>query len=321
VTETTALPIHDSWRGLTVQEYLALLWPDRSRRALDALFANGRIQSKGQAVARDRSVDSLADLTLRGSLDDVPAIPLPDAGALPEVRILHEDDRFVVLDKPSGLSVVPTRDGSAASCLAFLIQRELSSRPHKPVSEYRRYRVVHRIDRLTSGVLIVAKTSEIERRIGSDFESRRIQKEYSAILAGSPEAARVTIDCPIGPGRKGKMRALGESRPDYRSATTCFEIIDRFENFTYVRALPTTGRTHQIRVHAWAIGHPLAIDPMYGRHPDVEPHDLDGIDRLTLHARRYTLPDDWDEPRSFESPLAEDFGAALDGLRDSRSTV
>ena len=317
MTATTALPLHDDWRRLTVDEYLALLWPDRSRRALDTLFASGRIRSRGQPVARDRVVADLQNLTLVGSLDDVPSIPLSESRNVPGLQILHEDDRFVVLDKPSGLSVIPTRDGTTASCLSFLIQRELDERTRKPPADYRRYRVVHRIDRLTSGLVILAKTSEVERQIRMDFEARRVTKEYSAILAGSLEAARCTIDCPIGPGRKGKMRALGEPRPDYRSAITVFEPVERFDGFTFVRASPATGRTHQIRVHAWAIGHPLAVDPLYGRHPNRNPAPLPGMDRLTLHAHRYTLPATWDQPRSFESQLPEDFCAALDRLRET----
>src|SRR5262249_23641976 len=131
------------------------------------------------------------------------------------------------------------------------------------------------------------------------------------LLSGVVEPARFTVHCPVVPGRKGKMRAAPwpEGEPS-RDALTEFDVVERFLAFTLVCARPVTGRTHQIRVHAWAAGHSLAVDPLYGRKEKFE-----GVERLTLHALRYELPETWGEPRSFECPLAEDLKAAIDQNR------
>jgi 23S rRNA pseudouridine1911/1915/1917 synthase len=216
------------------------------------------------------------------------------------------------------LSVVPDRSGGNGSCLEFLTRRELHARSSKPPSEYRRLRVVHRIDRWTSGLVMVAKTPVAERKIAADFEARRMRKEYLAIVSGSVEPARVVVDCPVGPGRKGKMRAVTGGDRGGKAARTTFDVLERYGDLTLVSARPDTGRQHQIRVHAWVMGHPLAIDSLYAVGPDACGGPLVGIDRLTLHAYCYTLPPDWDEPRRFCCPPAMDFRRALDALRRAK---
>jgi 23S rRNA pseudouridine955/2504/2580 synthase len=110
--------------------------------------------------------------------------------------------------------------------------------------------------------------------------------------------------------------ARAAKRGAAKGAVTRFEVVERFADTTLVRAVPFTGRTHQIRVHAWATGHPLAVDPVYGEEvPPGAREPLAGLEGLSLHAHRYTLPPDWDEPRSFTCPLTEGFRAALAALR------
>lgn len=316
------LPLHEEFRGWKLIEYLGVLWPDRSQSALIGLFARGSIRSGGRPVGIDVLVGTLQDLELAGPLDDIPAI-LPDEGsglAAPGEgpSILHEDDRIAVIGKPSGVPVVPDRRGGTESVLGFLTRRELAARASKAPAAYVRPRIVHRIDRLTSGLVIVAKTPEAERKLGADFEGRRVEKEYLAILAGVVAPVRFAVNCPVVPGRKGKMRAepIEGEEDGWGSGrgVTDFEVVERFARHTLVRAFPRTGRRHQIRVHAWAAAHPLAIDPVYGKPPPAG-GTLPGIERLTLHAFRLRLPEDWPEPRTFECPPPEDFRAALDRLR------
>ncbi len=312
------VPLHAELRSWPLIDYLGLLWPDRSHRALLDLFARGRVRSGGKPVGARRPVGELSDLALAGSLDDVASIYLgeDETDTAGNLRILHEDHRLIALSKPSGLPVVPDREKRAGSVLGFLIRRELAARTSKPPGEYLRYRVVHRIDRLTSGLVIVAKTPEAERQLALDFERRQVKKEYLAILAGVVEPACLAVNCPVVPGRKGKMRAepAGKGkRGSGRSALTELEVLERFRDFTLVRAMPLTGRTHQIRVHAWAAGHPLAIDPLYGARP-AGPRPP-AIDRLTLHALRYELPETWEAPRVFVCPPPRDFEAAVKALQ------
>lgn len=315
------IPLHRELGDLAAIDYAALLWPDRSRREILGLFTRGRIRSGGRAVRPRERVGDLSELALEGSLEDVERMPGTDPEARTEgspVRILYEDGRFAVLEKPSGVPVVPARGGPAESCLAFLVRRELAERPRKSPSEFVRYRVVHRIDRLTSGLVIVAKTGEAERRLAFDFERRRVRKEYLALLEGEVLAARVVVNCPVVEGRKGKMRAAAApgARPGRlgKGAMTRFDVLERLGNFTFVRAVPASGRTHQIRVHAWAAGHPVAGDPLYAG-PGAGRPSPPGLARLALHAHRYALGEDWAEPRAFECPLAGDLEGALRALR------
>jgi len=312
------LPLHGEWTSLPLIDYLCLLWPDRAQRTIRELFANGLVRQGKMPVSPRTRVGEVDELTLHA---DPEAIPRMFSGPPPEPRcepgILHEDERLVVLSKPAGLSVVPDRSEARGSCLEFLARREILARAAKPPREYLRPRVVHRIDRWTSGLVIVAKTPDAERRLAADFEARRVRKEYLAIVSGSMAPARVVVSCPVGPGRKGKMRAVAAGARGGRDARTTFDALERLGDVTLVRALPETGRQHQIRVHAWVMGHPLAIDPLYAVGPDAyHGPPLAGIDRLTLHAHRYTLPPDWDEPRSFCCPPPDDFQRALDALRE-----
>ena len=322
------IPIHDSFRSLTVMEYLSILWPERSQRTLIALFKSGEIQSRGKPVSRGQPLADFDQLTLTRDLNDLPSILTtnPDSSFPSSIEILHEDHRLLVLSKPSGVPVIQDMEKKIESCLEYLIRRELRARESKSPAEIIRYRTVHRIDRFTSGLVLFARTLEYERQFSKEFEGGRIAKEYLAMVQGIVPAARITVDCPIGPGRKGKMRALpaseGQSSDSQspRHALTHFEVLERFKETTLVRARPKTGRTHQIRVHAWAAGHPLAIDSLYRVGQYLKNQiSVPGIDRLTLHAHRYTLPNTWEAPRKFECPIPKDFSKALDALRETFS--
>jgi 23S rRNA pseudouridine1911/1915/1917 synthase len=240
------------------------------------------------------------------------------------IEILFEDPRIVVLSKPSGVPVVPDRSRGVESCLGFLVRRELRSRREKLPGEFCRPRTVHRIDRLTSGLVLFAKTAEDERQLGGAFETREVEKEYLALLGGVVEPARFTVNCPISTGRKGRMLAspLGAGgRTSGKAALTRFDVLERFHDSTWVVARPRTGRTHQIRLHAWASGHPLAVDPLYAASSVGDGLGLPWApDRLTLHAFRYTLPKRWGTPRVFECPLPADLERALDRLRRTRDS-
>ena len=321
-----SLPLHDEWGSLSVIDYLALLWPAASRRAIEQAFARGQVRSGGRPIAMARTVAELRDLTLHC---DSQALKRPEATPRSEDSgerlppVLFEDDRFVVVEKPAGMSVVPARDREDASLLDLLVRRELRERASgaKSIAAFVRFRVVHRLDRWTSGLVIIAKTAAVERQLAAEFEARRVDKEYHAIVAGVMTPALLTVNCPIAPGRKGRMRA--ELRPDAKPALTTFEVVERFADATWVRARPLTGRTHQIRVHAWAAGHPLLRDPLYG--PSQERlarsalADLTTDLKLTLHARRYGLPAEgpsaWDSPRVFEAPLPAAFRETIERLR------
>ena len=307
--EDLELSLPPFFEDYTVIEYLALLYPQLPRRSLRPLFADGKVRSGKLPVSPRARLGDLAELSLVGGVTGIEPMAMGKRGG--GIGILHEDDQVVVLVKASGVPVVPDRQKELESCLAFLLRRELREREGKPVEKYIRPRVVHRIDRLTSGVVIFAKTPAAERKLSASFEARQVRKEYLAIVLGDMVAFRKTISVPIDRGRKGRMRwgAAG------KSSETVFEAVERFGTFALVRARPLSGRTHQIRVHALAAGGPLAVDSLYRPSATWAWGQLQGSDRLTLHARSLELPGDWEGERSFSCEPPEDFSRALEELR------
>ncbi len=193
--------------------------------------------------------------------------------------------------------------------------------------------IVHRLDRDTSGVIVVAKTNPVHLALSAQFESRDVYKEYFAITLGKVQMDRDVIRAPIGPHpyQRDKM-AIREGHPQSRDAETWFEVIERFDGYTAVKLMPKTGRTHQIRVHLAHIGAPVLCDRQYAGHAQVtrgqlarrlarreppQPGDDDVLlDRQALHACRLEINHPiTDERLKFESPLPPDIDRVWQALR------
>ena len=277
-----------------------------------------------------------ASLRLRaGSRVAVQQIEVPREGPVPQdipLTILHEDDAIVVVDKPAGMVVHPAKGHWAGTLASALAHRfgALSGRggPTRPG-------IVHRLDRDTSGVIVVAKNDQAHEALSAQFKSRHVEKEYVAIVVGVPELDRDRIDEPIGdhPTHRQK-KAIRRTDPNARPAVTEYEVVERFAGYALVRALPKTGRTHQIRLHLAHIHHPVLCDRLYGGRAiltelELIPRDKIGqhtaadqaaqrtlLERHALHAHRLALVHPASGERmEFVAPLAADMERTLAALR------
>lgn len=227
-----------------------------------------------------------------------PADPAP-SGSEPRLSIPYEDEYLLVVDKPAGVVVHPSRGHHAGTLAQSLGDRarggEDAARPG----------IVHRLDRDTSGLLVVAKSEEVHRALKSLLSTRRLHREYAALVEGHLSARGGTIDAPIGRHPRDRLRmSIGSVAP--RQARTHFEIERVLPSSTLVRVELETGRTHQIRVHMAAIGHPVCGDPLYGTVGRF------GLRRQFLHARRlcFTHPVTG-APVDVRSELPAELGDAL----------
>ncbi|HEY2839680.1 MAG TPA: RluA family pseudouridine synthase, partial [Pirellulales bacterium] len=252
------------------------------------------------------------------------ARPLPQAEEI-ALDILYEDEWLAAINKPPGMVVHPAKghwSGTLTAALQFhfnqLSTAGGASRPG----------VVHRLDRDTSGVIVIAKDDRTHRQLAAQFENRTIEKEYFAIVTGQPDRDRDWVDLPIGlhPYQREKM-AVRHNDPNSREARSFYEVIDRFDSFATMRVAPKTGRTHQIRVHLQSIGCPVLCDRFYGaramitrgeiRHDPSDTAPL--LERQALHALRLSLTHpETGEPITFTAPLPADMQGVLSELQSFR---
>jgi 23S rRNA pseudouridine1911/1915/1917 synthase len=221
--------------------------------------------------------------------------------------IAYEDDHLLVIDKPAGLVVHPAR-GHRTGTLSQLLGAAAAGGP-----DPERAGIVHRLDRNTSGLLVIARSDEAHRRLQRALAQRRIVREYLALVHGRPPARTGTIEAPIGRDPRVRTRmAIGGAHP--REARTHFEIERPLGPFTLLRLRLDTGRTHQIRVHLQAIGHPVAGDPEYGpRAGAADAPGALGLERQFLHAARLSFAHPFTAaPIDVASPLPPDLRAALE---------
>ena len=219
-----------------------------------------------------------------------------------ELVLAYEDEHLLVVDKPAGLVVHPAR-GHREGTLAQLLTGRIAGG-----EDPARAGIVHRLDRDTSGLLVVARSEEVHRKLQALIQSRQLEREYLALVEGRPPARTGTIEAPIGRDPRVRTRmAVGGNMP--RQARTRFTLERSLSGYSLLRLRLDTGRTHQIRVHLKSIGHPVAGDPEYGT------VGLLGLERQFLHATRLAFPHPvTGEPVEAHSPLPVDLREALERL-------
>ncbi len=301
--------------GQRLDLFLVTLLPGQSRSSIQRLIKEGRVQlGSGREVRANATVRAGEEIVVSVPAP-TPAMPQPEALQVP---IVYEDGDLLVVDKPAGMVVHPAAGHASGTLVNALLHQveDLSG-----IGGEQRPGIVHRLDRGTSGLLVVAKHDASHRALVAQFQERAIEKEYIALAWGVVHAGR-RIEEPIGrdPEHRKKMTTRRARRA--REAVTRVTAAEELGGVSFLHLRIATGRTHQIRVHLHAIGHPVVGDTLYGGvHRRVAPH-LHAVQRLErpfLHAARLAFTHPGDGRRmEFESPLPDDLQAVLDDLREAR---
>ena len=293
--------------GMRLDQALARMLPEHSRSRLRAWIDEQRVSVDGTAWDAKRRVTGgeRVDVTPLATLEAV-----ADAPQAISIDIAFEDAAIMVLNKPAGLVVHPgsgNRDGTLLNALLH---------HHPPLTAIPRAGIVHRLDKDTSGLMVVAKTLEAHTELVRQLAARTVTREYAAIARG--DVARATIiDAPIGrhPNQRTTMAVVGNGKP----ARTRIDVVERFGVATLLRCTLETGRTHQIRVHLAAIGHPLLGDPAYGG------RQLPGgpaFHRQALHATRLGLVHPASGTRmAWNASPPADFAVLIERLRSAHRSA
>ena len=279
-----------------------------SRSHVQRLISDGRLTVDGAPVKSNMVVAAGAVLEL-----DVPPPALAEPIGQPELplTIVYEDDDLLIVNKPAGQVVHPAPGHGSGTLVNALLGHGEAIAP-SGIAGVQRPGIVHRLDRDTSGLLMVARNDDAQASLQGQLKARRIRKTYLALVVGAVAAAQGRIEAPIGrdPGRRTRMAVT----PDGRQSTTGYRVRERFSGWTLLELDLVTGRTHQIRVHLEATGHPVAGDPVYGT--GTSRRGPDGLERLFLHAWRLELtsPSTGALIRA-EAPLPDALEGVLDRLR------
>jgi 23S rRNA pseudouridine1911/1915/1917 synthase len=312
--------------GMRIDVYLASLFTEYSRSVIQKVIEAGGVQVNGRVAKASYKVrhDDRVLIEL-----PPPAHDLPVAEDIP-LDVLYEDEYLALINKPPDMVVHPAKGHWSGTLVNAILHHfdELSA-----ANGEQRTGIVHRLDRDTSGVILIAKEEQTHRDLSLQFELRKVFKEYRALTNGVLDRDSDYIEGRIArhPHDRVKMMVTDDDE-EGRDACTYYEVIERFHGYTYCRCHPRTGRTHQIRVHLASLGHPILADKVYSSRDGLRLSDLapgavgDGdvvlLSRQALHAFRLRFQ----HPRTgkiieAKAPLPDEFQKTLDALRKYRSLV
>ncbi|WBA07827.1 23S rRNA pseudouridine(955/2504/2580) synthase RluC [Salinivibrio kushneri] len=307
-TQVRFIDIDDDIAGQRIDNFLRNQLKNVPKSMIYRVLRKGEVRVNKKRIKPEYKLQA-------GDVVRVPPIRLPerDEKAAPSTKldkvaalehcILYEDDHLLVLNKPSGTAV---HGGSGLQFGAIEAMRAL--RPKARFLE-----LVHRIDRDTSGILLIAKKRSALRHLQAQFREKSVRKDYYALVMGHWSAKQRKVTAPL---LKNEVNSIVRVNPEGKPSETRFKVVETFAEATLVQASPVTGRTHQIRVHAQYVGHPLAWDDRYGD-PRFDAYTKAvGLDRLFLHAAtiRFVHPGN-DETMTLNAPMEPKLERVLDGLR------
>jgi 23S rRNA pseudouridine1911/1915/1917 synthase len=291
--------------GLRLDQALANLLPEFSRSRITQWIRGGRVAVDGAGAEPKMRVYGGEQVAIAPAAEPATMAAAPEQIAL---DILHEDTAILVLNKPAGLVVHPGSGNWHGTLLNALLA-------HAPaLAAIPRAGIVHRLDKETSGLLVVGKTLQAQTSLVRQLQARTVKREYLALAHGAVARAG-KIDAPVGrhPTQRTRMAVVERGKP----AVTHFEVLETFgRHATLLRCRLETGRTHQIRVHLQSLGHPLVGDPVYGKARRSALDSINAFKRQALHAERLALEHpDSGATLAWQAPLPDDFAQLLEALR------
>jgi 23S rRNA pseudouridine1911/1915/1917 synthase len=297
------LRVPDEAAGERLDRYLASLNEVGSRSVAERLLESKSVLVDGRSHGKSHRLAGGEQLEFDPPETGRPVLAPEEM----DLSIAYEDEHLVVVNKPAGLVVHPAPGHASGTLVHGLLEHDVAG------GEADRPGIVHRLDRDTSGLMVVARSEEAHRRLQALVRKRALERHYLALVVGSPRSRSGRIEAPIGRDRRDPLRhSLDTDSP--RDAVTHFEVVELFSRHALLDVRLETGRTHQIRVHLAAIDLPVAGDPLYGR-----PREL-GLERQFLHAARLGFDHPFrDERVEVESPLPAELTVALERARASGS--
>jgi 23S rRNA pseudouridine1911/1915/1917 synthase len=305
VGERLTLAVPRSAAGERLDRFLAAVGDVGSRAAAERLLANRKVLVDGTARPKSHRLVGGERLEV-----DVPGRRATDLVPEPvAATVVYEDEHLLVVDKPAGLVVHPSAGHRRGTLVHGLLAHAIAGG-----GEAERPGIVHRLDRDTSGLLVVARSDEAHRRLQRMLRRREIVREYLTLVRGRPRSYRGRIEAAIGRDRHDPTRISLDATTG-RDAVTEFEVVELLREHALLRARLETGRTHQIRVHLAAIGLPVSGDAVYGVSGDL------GLERQFLHAARLAFDHPFEAARvEVDSPLPADLARALAQARDTAAS-